>query len=235
MTEIENLYGVLGGKFITPSEEIKRKLQNIKAFVFDWDGVFNNGQKNASGGSSFSEVDSMGLNLLRFSYFLKQGALPLTGVLSGEKNETAFFFSERECLHYSFFKIPHKLEALKVLCDKEKLKPEQIAYFFDDVLDLPLAEVCGLRILVNQKANPLFITYCIKHKLVDYLTASAGGSLAVREACELLIGLNDNFDEVISARKNNSAEYQSYIQQRRLVKPEFYTLTNTGVEKIETP
>lgn len=235
MTELENLYGVIGGRFITPAEEIKNKLQKIKAFVFDWDGVFNNGEKQASGGSNFSEVDSMGQNLLRFSYYLKNKELPVTAILSGEKNDTAFYFSERECLNYSLFKIPHKLAALELLCEKEKLQPEEIAYFFDDVLDVPIAERCGVRMMVNQKANPLFAQYCIKHKLVDYLTASAGGSFAVRETTELLIGLNGNYDEVMTGRKNNSPEYQSYIQSRRKVKPDFYTLSEDKIIHVASP
>jgi 3-deoxy-D-manno-octulosonate 8-phosphate phosphatase (KDO 8-P phosphatase) len=232
MTEIENLFSVLGGRFITPVTEIQNKLEHIKAFVFDWDGVFNNGQKTSSGGSAFSEVDSMGTNLLRFSWFLKNGSLPYTAVLSGEKNETAFYFSQREGLHASFFKVPHKLEALKFICEKENLKPEEIAYFFDDVLDVPLAEVCGLRLLINQKANPLFINYCKKNNLVDYLTASPGGQFAVREATELLMGLHGNFDEVINGRKNNSETYQDYIQQRRQMVPDFFTLHDGGIEKV---
>lgn len=232
MTELENLYSVLGGRFITPIQEIEAKLANIKAFVFDWDGVFNNGQKNATGGSSFSEVDSMGTNLLRFSWFLKNGALPYTAILSGEHNETAFYFSKREGFTSSYFKVPHKREALNAICEKENLKPEEIAYFFDDVLDIPIAEVCGIRVLVNQKANPLFINYCKKNNLVDYLTASAGGQLAVREATELLIGLYGNFDEVITGRKDNTAIYRDYIERRKAVQTDFFTLKENRIAQV---
>jgi 3-deoxy-D-manno-octulosonate 8-phosphate phosphatase (KDO 8-P phosphatase) len=234
MTEIENLYSVLGGKFISPASDICNRLLQIKAFVFDWDGVFNNGAKTSTAGSTFSEVDSMGVNLLRYSYFLKNGELPVTLILSGEKNDTAFHFCERECFKYSFFKIPHKIEALNFLCEAEKIQPHQVAYFFDDVLDIPIAEKCGLRIQVNQKINPLFVKYCIKNKLVDYLTASSGGNFAVREACELLIGLSGNYDDAINGRKNNADSYKQYIQGRRAVKPEFYTLKDNSiqVEKI---
>lgn len=235
MTEIENLYSVLGGRFITHSVDMQAKLKNIKAFVFDWDGVFNNGQKDANGSSNFSEVDSMGTNLLRYSYYLRNGKHPITAILSGEKNATAFFFCEREGFNYSFFKVAHKLEALNFLCKKEGIKPEEVAFVFDDVLDLPIAEVCGLRILVDQKANPLFTQYCVKHKLVDYLTASPGGAFAVREGSELLCGLNENFDEVISGRKNNVASYQDYIAKRRLIKPQFFTLKETGIEQVDRP
>ncbi|MBL7933647.1 MAG: phosphatase [Bacteroidia bacterium] len=235
MTELENLYGVIGGRFITPAAEIQDRLKNIKAFVFDWDGVFNNGQKTNSGGSCFSEVDSMGANLLRFSHYLKHGNMPLSAIISGEKNETAFYFSKREGFRYSYFKVPHKLEALKSLCEKEKLKPEEVAYFFDDVLDIPIAELCGIRIMVNHKVNPLLINYFKKHKLVDYLTSGTGSQYAVREACELLMGLNGNFDDVITGRKDNSRQYQDYIEMRRKIMTDFFTMENGKIVSAASP
>lgn len=230
MKEIESLYTGIGGKFITPVSEIKTRLSGIKAFVFDWDGVFNNGQKSASGGSNFNETDSMGTNLLRYSYYLLNGALPITSIISGEKNETAFYFCERECFTYSFFKVSNKAEAMHFLCKKEKITPKNIAYFFDDVLDVPIAEACGLRIQVNQKANPLFVDYCVRNGLVDYLTANSGGNFAVREASELLIGLNGNYNEVMTSRKDFSDAYRKYISRRREVSPEFFTLKENGIE-----
>ncbi|MEO6302370.1 MAG: phosphatase [Bacteroidia bacterium] len=233
MKEIENAYLNIGGKFITPIAEIRNKLSNIKAIIFDWDGVFNNGQKLDGGSSNFSEVDSMGTNLLRYSHFMKNGKLPITAIISGEKNETAFYFSKRECFHYSYFKVAHKIDALKSICEKENIKPSEVAFFFDDVLDLSIAEVCGVRILVNQKANPLFVDYCIKNKLVDYLTAAPGGSFAVREATELLIGLNDNYDAVITERKNYSEDYVVYIKNRKEIKTKFFTVVDKKIETVE--
>lgn len=232
MQEIEKLYTQLGGRFISPFNEVKNKCAHIKAFIFDWDGVFNNGQKTSSGGSHFSEVDSMGTNLLRYSCYLKGGVMPLTAIISGEKNESAFYFCEREGFHYSFFKIGNKLEALDFICKKENIKPKEIAYFFDDVLDISIAEVCGLRLQINQKANPLFIEYCIKNKLVDYLTHSKGGEFAVREVTELLIGLNGNYDQVIDNRKTFSENYKTYLEKRKVIKPEFYTLKDGKMENV---
>ena len=232
MQQLENSYTYLGGKFITPISALQTKFSKIKAFIFDWDGVFNNGQKNANTGSNFSEVDSMGTNLLRYSHFLKCQQLPITAVISGEKNETAFYFCQRECFNYSFFKIATKINALNFICEKENIKPNEVAYFFDDVLDLSMAEVCGVRVLVNQKANPLFVDYCIKNNLVDYLTASPGGQFAVREASELLIALNNNFDEVITDRKNYAANYTTYIENRKKATTKFYTVNNNTLELV---
>lgn len=221
----------LGGKFISKPELISEKLCSVKAFIFDWDGVFNNGEKQTNGSSNFSEIDSMGTNLLRFSYFLKNKKLPLTAVISGEKNETAFYFCERECFNYSFFRIPNKTDALKFICEKENIQPHEVAYFFDDVLDLSIAKICGVRVLVNRKANSLFLNFCIDNQLVDYLTAAESGNYAVREATELLIALNENFDSVINNRIDYTPDYASYIQNRRQVKTKFFTIKENVIEE----
>lgn len=224
MTETERSYLAIGGKFITPFDELKEKLQPVKAIIYDWDGVFNNGSKKANSSSDFSEVDSMGTNLLRYSHYLKTGKLPLSAIISGEKNETAFYFCRRECFHYSFSKAANnKIDALNFICDEHKIQPNEIIYFFDDVLDLSIAETCGVRILVDQKVNPLFIDYCVKNKLVDYKTGSAGGNHAVREATELLIALNNNYERVITDRKNSSKEYKTYLDLRRSTETKFYS------------
>ena len=227
--DIDKLYNTLGGTFVTPIHQMKIKLLNIKAILFDWDGVFNNGKKSAGGGSDFSEVDSMGVNLFRYSQFLKSKQSPITGVISGEKNETAFYFCKREHFNYSFYKVGNKILALNYICEKEKIKPHEVMYFFDDVLDLSVAEVCGLRVLINQKANPLFLSYCLKNKLVDYLTASPGGAHAVRESAELFIGISDTYDKVINDRKIISADYKTYMEKRNSVNTAFFTSDNGAI------
>ena len=71
----EDIFTSNGGKFITPTSSLKYKLSNIKAVIFDWDGVFNSGEKGGFP-SSFNEVDSMGINMLRFGYFIMLQAFP---------------------------------------------------------------------------------------------------------------------------------------------------------------
>ena len=233
MAHLSDTFTKLGGRFVTDAGVIAQKLSGIKAFIFDWDGVFNNGQKGASGGSHFSEVDSMGTNLLRFSYYLQHNQHPITAVISGEKNDTAFYFCERECFHYSFFKTANKTDALKFICEKQSISENEVAYVFDDVLDLSIAGQCGLRVLINHQANALFMEYCIKHKLADYITASDGNNYGVREAAELLIGLNGNYDEVIAQRTHYSEKYATYIQHRRAIGTEFYTVKDGVVQQTK--
>ena len=204
-------------------------MKNIKAFLFDWDGVFNDGSKGINGSSNFSEVDSMGTNMLRYCHFLKTGQVPVTAVISGEKNETAAYFCKRERFNFSFYKVSNKMLALNFICEKHNLKPHEVVYFFDDILDLSVAEVCGIRIQVNQKINPLFINYCIKNKLVDYLTAFSGGEHAIRESTELLVGISETFDKVISDRKNSTSDYKAYIEKRNETETEIYTVADNKI------
>src|SRR5271170_3910119 len=111
MDNTEIIFTELGGTFCRPFAEFKDKLSKIKAYVFDWDGVFNNGVKTAQGGSPFSEVDAMGTNMLRFGHWLKYGELPCVGVITGEDNPTAQYLTEREKFHALYFKSTDKLIA----------------------------------------------------------------------------------------------------------------------------
>jgi 3-deoxy-D-manno-octulosonate 8-phosphate phosphatase (KDO 8-P phosphatase) len=229
MSATEKIYQNMGAEFVTPANEIAQKFNSIKAFVFDWDGVFNNGEKNGGGSSSFNEIDSMGTNLLRFAYYLKHKQLPQTAVISGEKNESAFFFAQREHFSASYFKIVNKKWALDHLCNIYGIKPSEICYFFDDVLDLNVAKEAGLRVLINRKATTLFTNYAKQHNLVDYITANPSGNFAVREACEMLMGITGSFDEVISRRMDYDDVYQQYIMSRNMPTTHFYTYNNRQI------
>ena len=111
--------------------------------------------------------------------------------------------------------------------------PHEVAYVFDDVLDLSIGSVCGVRILVGRSGSPLFTDHRIKGGLVDYITGAKGGDYAVREACELLIGLYGNYDEVISNRTHYAEHYRNYLSQRRAVATQFYTVENHLVQQID--
>ncbi|MBC7383589.1 MAG: phosphatase [Bacteroidia bacterium] len=220
----ESIFTQTGGVFCTPADELTNKLKTIKAFVFDWDGVFNNASKNENKSSNFNEADSMGTNMLRFNYYLNKQILPPTAIISGEKNELALYFCNREHYTACYYKIPHKIIALKHFCSLNQLTAEEVCYVFDDVLDLSIAEVCGVRILINRQANPLFKNYVVKHNLADYITAHESGNFAVRETCEMLIGLTGTYDKCIDERKDYTSFYQGYLEKRQAIKSQFFKI-----------
>lgn len=222
-----------GAEFQVPFTAISEKLSRVKAFVFDWDGVFNDGVKQANGSSSFNEVDSMGVNLLRYSAYLKNRELPFAGVISGEKNETAFFFAHRECFHGSYSKFKDKKSAFEHFCSEHRLGPEQVCFFFDDVLDLSVALSAGLRIFIPRKASQRLTQYVKQHRLADYITGCESGEFPVREGCEMLICANGNYDEAVGSRMRYDDSYRKYIALRNQVQTRFYTFANDRVTQAQ--
>jgi 3-deoxy-D-manno-octulosonate 8-phosphate phosphatase (KDO 8-P phosphatase) len=204
-----------GAALIAPAGEIRARLSGVRAFLFDWDGVFNAGRKSESSPSGFSEADSMGTNLLRFGWWLRdQGSLPFTGILTGQDNPTAIRLAEREWFQAVYQGFLNKRVALEDIQTRFGIRPEQICFLFDDVLDLGVAEQCGLRILVRNGGAPLLAQHAEHEGLCEYVTGREGGSHAVRETAELLLGLTGEYRRVVTERASHSDLYRLYLDQR---------------------
>ncbi len=193
---------------------MKEKLSKIKVILFDWDGVFHAGHKDENKSSTFSEADSMGVNMLRFGFWLQNGAMPITAIISGENNTTAKYWAQREHLDATFSSAKNKVEILAFLKEKHDVNPEEIMFVYDDILDLSLAKEVAHRVMINRKANPLFVDYCRENGYFDFLTQNDGGNHGVREACELTLDAMGRFEETIEKRVAFSGEYSIYNQER---------------------
>ncbi|MGB0521872.1 MAG: phosphatase [Flammeovirgaceae bacterium] len=218
INQVINIYSALGGVFVSNPSEIQARLATIKAFIFDWDGVFNGGRKGVGLHSNYSEGDSMGTNLMRFAHWLTQAkSLPYTGIITGANNETARAFAKREHFHFVYSGYKDKMEALAAFLDNSGLQASEVAFFFDDVLDLSVAKQCGLRFLVNREGSPLFKNYVTQQGWCDYISANNGEHYAIREITELLMALMGVYDEVIQKRMAYQGDYAEYLAERQAV------------------
>jgi 3-deoxy-D-manno-octulosonate 8-phosphate phosphatase (KDO 8-P phosphatase) len=204
-----------GASIVAPVGDIRARLSGVRAFLFDWDGVFNTGRKSEGSPSGFSEADSMGTNLLRFAWWLRdQRSLPFTGILTGQDNPTAVRLAERERFQAVYRGFLNKRAALDDIQTRFDIRPERICFVFDDVLDLGVAGQCGLRILVRNGGAPLLAQYAEAEGLCEYVTGREGGAHAVRETAELLLGLTGDYQRVVTERASHSDLYRSYLDQR---------------------
>lgn len=222
-------YCSIGGQFLTSVEQFVLKAEKVKALVFDWDGVFTDGSKRANGESSFSEVDSMGINLLRFSYFLKLGKTIPCFIITGMHNKTAIEFAEREKFQAVFMNAKKKKVALHHIQKNHNIDAENIAFFFDDVLDLDLASKVNLRILLGRHSNPAFNTFIKDNQLADYQTANKGGFEGIRESAELIMESIGKFDEAMKGRINFNETYTQYWQFRQSEKTLLFEIKDEEV------
>lgn len=220
MTEIISHFK---GIFVTEPLQLQQRLSHIKAYVFDWDGVFNDGMKDEQGSSPFSEVDSMGTNLLRYNFYQQHKNIPVVAIISGEQNKAANALATRERFHSVYGGIKFKVEALNHICSTYDIHPSEVAFVFDDVLDLSIAEKCGVRIMVPRACNPLLVEFAVQNNMVDYLTACDGSKGAVREATELISGLSGIYPETLHNRMNFTESYREYLSIRQQCITRFYT------------
>ncbi len=175
----------------------------------------------------------MGLNMLRFAFYLKHGKLPFVGIISGEDNPTASFLAKRECLNGVYLKVKDKVQILPHLDQKYGVKAEDICFVYDDILDLSLAEKCGMRVLITRNSSPLFSDYCEKNQLVDFETSTGGGYGGTRQFSEFFLGMSGQYEDVVNKRVKYSQEYQDYIHLRAETMPEFYLYDQGVMKKVD--
>ncbi len=216
-THIEGIFVNIGGHFLTPAFDLKEKMPGIKAYIFDWDGVFNNGRKNTENSSDFSEVDSMGVNILRFGHFLYSDRIPFTAIITGEINPAALRWAEREHIQAVYIKIKEKNKAILHFCDEHHITPSEVCYFFDDILDIPVIRMVRIRLAIKRNSSPVLTEYLKNHNLVDYFSGNSADVYAIRELCELLLCLIGKQFEVIDKRAGYHQDYQNYIQERQKI------------------
>ena len=210
------LFKAAGGEFVSPPSVFIDKLKKIKAVLFDWDGVFNDGFKQGNEGSIFSEIDAMGTNLLRFALWKMNGVLPVTAIITGENNPATLQLAQRESFHAVYSRMKDKAEAFGAFTTTYGLKTDEVLFFFDDVLDLSVALQCGCRIQIGRGSNPMLNQFVKNSELTDYITANDGGHHGLREAAELVMGLIGQFEDVVKNRMAFTENYQSYLAERRL-------------------
>lgn len=215
-------------QLIISPDDLSQKLEKIRAFVFDWDGVFNDGAKGEEIHSIFSETDAMGVNMLRFGWYLNTGTMPQCAIITGANSLHAFQFANREHFHGIYYKFIDKKHALQHFCKTHEIFPEEVCFVYDDVLDLSTAALCGLKICINQPAAVSFKEYIIKNNLVDYITQYEGEKNAVREVSEYLLDQLGIYDRTIKGRVDFDEVYQKYWKERNEITTEKYKMEGLG-------
>jgi 3-deoxy-D-manno-octulosonate 8-phosphate phosphatase (KDO 8-P phosphatase) len=89
---------------------------------------------------------------------------------------------------------------------------------------------CGVRVLVRRDASPLLHDYVTRQGLCDYITGHSPERHAVREVCELLLGLLGSFDAVVASRVAWDDEYTRYFESRQKVSTQLIDQAAKGTQ-----
>jgi 3-deoxy-D-manno-octulosonate 8-phosphate phosphatase (KDO 8-P phosphatase) len=82
----------------------------------------------------------------------------------------------------------------------------------------------GLSFCAGRKSNPLLTDYLIQNKICSYITGCSGEDHAVREVCELLIGLSGDYKRAVELRIQFKGKYEEYLSRRNSIKTDIVTL-----------
>ena len=210
----------LGGTFVTEIGTLIERVKTVRGFVSDWDCVFNQGAKGDGAESTYSEPDSMGTNLLRYALWREHGQMPIAALITGAENPSARMFAVREHFNAVYYGSRNKTAAIEALCRAHGISSDRLICIFDDVNDLGMAFACGIRVFVQRSASPLLREYVVRQGLCDYVTAHTAERHAVREVCELLLGLLGAFEAVVASRVAWDADYAAYFAARQALTTE---------------
>lgn len=201
--------------------------EDFDGLILDWDGVFTDGRKTATGDSSFSEIDLMGINLLRFGFYLQTGRMLRIAIVTGERNPTAEHVALREHIDHFIYYCRNKRDSIPILSEAWASKSSRWMFVFDDVLDFGLAKEVGLRAMVVRPQTAGSKKFAVDRKLVDVELPETCG---IRHYCEKILAQVGLFEHVLNHRIDWSTEYQLYWKQRNYISTEIVdnSLTTPG-------
>jgi 3-deoxy-D-manno-octulosonate 8-phosphate phosphatase (KDO 8-P phosphatase) len=158
--------------------ELKNKLQRIRLFVTDFDGIHTDGHVyvDSHGNETVrcSRKDGLGYEMLKRAQ--------IAAVISKEKNPVVEKRAEKlgiECFR-GIHDSKGKIDILKELIEAKGLTQDQVLYMGDDLNDVECLKFPGVSVTVADGHESL-------KSIVTYTTQRKGGDHAIREVCELVL------------------------------------------------
>ena len=162
------------------------KLNKIRAFVFDVDGVLTDGGILATPEGDLLRVfDSKDSFALRMAY--KKGYH--VGIITGGVSES-IKLRFRTCgvpMENIYLGSRAKIEDLQDFCNRNDITAEEIMYFGDDLPDIPVMLECGCGVSPCDAVPEALAA-------ADYVTTRPGGKGCAREMIEMVLKLHGKWE-----------------------------------------
>ncbi len=167
----------------TTSSMYFEKLKNIKAFIFDVDGVLTNGDitvaENGDQMRHFNVKDGYAINhAIKSGYYI--------AVISGGRSQGVLSRLNGLGVKDVFLGISHKLEVYERVVADMQLKPEEILYMGDDIPDLDVMKKVGLPTCPADACEEV-------KAAAEYISPVLGGRGCVRDVIEKVLKIQDQW------------------------------------------
>jgi 3-deoxy-D-manno-octulosonate 8-phosphate phosphatase (KDO 8-P phosphatase) len=161
----------------------KTKLHQIKAFVFDVDGVFTNGMVLASGGDFLRMHNAKDGYAVRYAVTQGYAVGIITGGASESIRERFSMLGVTDVYLASF----NKIKDFADFCRKHRLQPHEVLCMGDDIPDIEILAQSGLP-TCPADAVPEVKAIC------GYISDKPGGMACVRDVIEQTLKLQGKWN-----------------------------------------
>ena len=166
---------------------VLKKAAQIKALIFDVDGVLTNGRiiydENGKETKQFNVKDGLIIG------YLKKAKI-VVGAISGRESAAVAKRAAELKLDFCHQGIVDKIGVYSKIAKFHKLKKKEIAYIGDDLNDLKVLKDCGLSVCPAD--SPVYIK-----KSVDWITEAKGGNGVVREVADLILAAKGELEKIV--------------------------------------
>jgi len=168
--------------------DIQERLKRIKMVIFDIDGVMTDGRVIYSVYGDelkfFDVTDGFGITLLN-----RAGIK--TVIITAKKSRIVMTRARDMKIAKVYQGYMDKLEPFKNILFWQRIKPEEICFIGDDLIDIPILKRVGLAVAVPHAVEE--VKGC-----AHYVTTRPGGRGAVREICDMVLKAQGKWDRVTS-------------------------------------
>ena len=163
---------------------LAERIKPIRLIVFDVDGVLTDGGLYLSDSGEefkrFNSLDGHGMKMLKASGVEM-------AIITGRTSRCVEQRAKNLGITRLYQGVEDKLAAMQLLLAELKIAPEAAAFMGDDVVDLPVMLRVGLALSVP--AAPQVV-----RDHAHYVSRCEAGHGAVREVCEMILGLQGTLD-----------------------------------------
>jgi 3-deoxy-D-manno-octulosonate 8-phosphate phosphatase (KDO 8-P phosphatase) len=161
-------------------QNFKEKLNHIKAFAFDIDGVFSTSEVTLHPSGEF--MRTMNLKDVYAIQYAAKKKYPI-GIISGGQSEAVYKSFARLGVTDIYMQSYHKRDILDKFLAKYDIRPEATLYMGDDLPDLEVLHVVGLPTCPADAAQE------VKDACI-YISDYDGGKGCVRDVVEQTLKLH---------------------------------------------
>ncbi len=159
------------------TDDILERARKVKVLILDIDGVLTDGRIiygiYGEELKFFDVQDGLGIVLLR------RAGIPSV-IITAKKSRIVKMRSKDLRVDRTYQGYPTKLAPFNKTLKYFKVKPEEVCFMGDDVIDIPVLKRAGFAIAVPNAVHEV-------RAIAHYTTAKTGGRGAVREVCDLIL------------------------------------------------